>query len=59
MPATLDRVSKDYPIYIISDDGHRGALGMMALQILGFTKVQSLSGGLQAWKPMPIATPKP
>ncbi len=30
--------------------GHRGAMGMMALQLMGYTNVKSLAGGFNAWK---------
>jgi rhodanese-related sulfurtransferase len=47
----LDKLpAKDQPIVIYCASGHRGALGMVALQMLGYTNVKNLGGGLNAWK---------
>jgi rhodanese-related sulfurtransferase len=41
--------AKDAPIVIYCAIGHRGAIAMNALQLLGYTNVKSLSGGFNAW----------
>jgi rhodanese-related sulfurtransferase len=38
------------PIVIYCASGHRGALALVALQLLGYTDVNNLGGGLGAWK---------
>jgi rhodanese-related sulfurtransferase len=61
----LDKLpAKDQPIVIYCAIGHRGAIAMETLQLLGYTNVKSLSGGFNAWKAanLPIAngtTPTP
>jgi rhodanese-related sulfurtransferase len=58
----LDKLpAKDQPIVVTCGSGHRSALGMMALQMLGYTNVKSLAGGFGAWKNanLPVATGKP
>ncbi len=47
----LDKLpAKDQLIVVLCGSGHRGALGMEALQLLGYTKVKNLVGGYGAWK---------
>jgi rhodanese-related sulfurtransferase len=47
----LDKLpAKDQPIVVYCGVGHRGGVGMMALHLLGYTNVKSLSGGFNAWK---------
>lgn len=48
---SLDKLPKDKaaPIVIYCAIGHRGGMGMMSLQLLGYTNVKSLAGGLTAW----------
>jgi rhodanese-related sulfurtransferase len=41
--------AKDQPIVAVCSMGHRGALVMMALQMMGYTNVKSLVGGFTAW----------
>jgi rhodanese-related sulfurtransferase len=50
--ASLDQLpaDKDAPIVIYCASGHRGAIGMMALRLMGYTNVTNLGGGLGAWK---------
>lgn len=49
--ASLDKLpAKDAPIVIYCASGHRGAIAMMALQLMGYTNVTNLGGGLGAWK---------
>jgi rhodanese-related sulfurtransferase len=40
----------DEPIVIYCGSGHRGAFGLEALKMLGYTNVRNLGGGLSAWK---------
>ncbi len=42
--------SMDTPIVIYCVSGHRGAVATMALQLMGYTDVRNLAGGLNAWK---------
>jgi rhodanese-related sulfurtransferase len=41
--------AKDQPIVAVCAHGHRGAMVMMALQMMGYSNVRSLAGGLSAW----------
>ncbi|MEW6287337.1 MAG: rhodanese-like domain-containing protein [Chloroflexota bacterium] len=55
----LDKLpAKDQPIVIYCASGHRGAMVMAALQMLGYTDVKNLAGGLGAWKKaeLPVET---
>ncbi len=54
----------DKDIVVVCDSGHRSAIGMAVLQMLGYKNAKSLAGGLQAWQAaqLPIVTqpvPKP
>lgn len=42
--------SKDTPIVIYCASGHRGAVALMGLRLLGYEKAINLGGGLNAWK---------
>jgi rhodanese-related sulfurtransferase len=42
--------SVDKEIALVCDTGHRAAVGMMILQMLGYKKARTLDGGLQAWQ---------
>ncbi len=47
----LDKLpAKDQPIVIYCGSGHRGAMVMSALRMLGYTDVRNLNGGFSAWK---------
>ena len=35
---------------VVSTSGHRAALGMMSMQLLGFHFIRGLEDGLDAWK---------
>ena len=52
---------KQQPIVISCSSGHRSALAMGALQLLGYTNVKALTGGFYAWKRarLPVATGTP
>ena len=55
----LDKLpAKDQPIIVYCAIGHRGAIAMVTLQLMGYTNVKSLSGGFNAWKAanLPVAT---
>jgi rhodanese-related sulfurtransferase len=55
----LDKLPQDKSSAIIAEcgSGHRSAIAMMALNLLGYTNVKSLAGGFAAWKNanLPIA----
>ena len=49
--ASLDKLpAKDAPIFVYCGSGHRGAMAMMGLQMMGWTKVTNIGGGLNGWK---------
>ncbi len=48
--ANLDLLpALDAPIVIYCKSGHRGTIGMVALQVLGYTNVRNLAGGINGW----------
>ena len=51
--------AKDAPVVIYCASGHRGALAMMALRMMGWTDVRNLGGGTGAWTvaELPLVTP--
>jgi rhodanese-related sulfurtransferase len=51
----------DQPIVVMCSSGHRSAIGMAALQLLGYANVKSLVGGFTAWKAanLPVTTGAP
>ncbi len=52
----LDKLpAKDQKIVIYCGSGHRGALGMFALRMLGYTDVVNLNGGTGAWTKASLA----
>lgn len=51
LAANLDLLpGLDAPIVVYCKSGHRGTVGMVALQVLGYTNVRNLAGGITAWK---------
>lgn len=55
----LDKLpAKDQPIVVYCASGHRGGMVMAALQLLGYTNVRNLGGGLGAWlkAELPVVT---
>jgi rhodanese-related sulfurtransferase len=48
----------DKDIVVVCDTGHRGAIGMAILQMLGYQKAKTLDGGMQSWQAgkLPIVT---
>jgi rhodanese-related sulfurtransferase len=58
----LDKLPpRDQPIVVMCSSGHRSAVGMEALQLLGYANVKSLVGGFTAWKAanLPVAAGTP
>ncbi|MFN8498630.1 MAG: rhodanese-like domain-containing protein [Anaerolineae bacterium] len=59
----LDKLPTDKaaPILVYCAVGHRGALALEALNLLGYTNVKSISGGFNAWKAanLPVETGTP
>lgn len=58
----LDKLPpQDRPIVLTCGSGARSAMAMEALQLLGYTHLKSLTGGLAAWKAagLPLATGTP
>ncbi len=54
--ANLDKLpAKDQPIVVYCGSGHRGAMIMASLQMLGYTDVKNLAGGLGGWKKAELA----
>jgi rhodanese-related sulfurtransferase len=52
----------DKDIVLVCDTGHRSAIGMAILQMLGYKKAKTLEGGLQSWqaaKQPVVTTPVP
>ncbi len=49
---SLDKLPADKtaPILITCASGHRGMMSVEALQLLGYTNVKNISGGVNAWK---------
>ncbi len=49
--ANLDKLpAQDQPIVVYCASGHRGAIIMMSLKLMGYENVRNLAGGLGAWK---------
>ncbi len=49
--ASLDKLpAKDTQIVIYCVSGHRAAIGMTGLRLLGYTNVINMGGGMNAWK---------
>lgn len=49
--ASLDQLPEDLnaPIVVYCAAGHRGAIGMTVLQMLGYTNVRNMAGGFGGW----------
>jgi rhodanese-related sulfurtransferase len=59
---SLDQLpGKNQPIVVSCASGHRSAMAMTALQLLGYTNVRTLVGGVVAWKAanLPLETGTP
>ncbi|GAB4411238.1 MAG: hypothetical protein Kow00106_05390 [Anaerolineae bacterium] len=50
---------KAQPIVVYCGSGHRSVIAMVAMQLMGYTDVRSLAGGIGAWtaKEYPLAVP--
>ncbi len=50
--------SSDKDIVVVCGSGHRSAIGMVVLQLLGYSKAKSMTGGMQAWlaAKLPVVT---
>ncbi len=48
----------DQEVVLVDSSGHRSAIGMVALQMLGYKKAKSLAGGMQSWQiaKLPVVT---
>lgn len=58
----LDKLpAQDQPIVVLCGSGHRGAMIMAGLRLLGYTDVVNIAGGLGAWKKaeLPVETGVP
>ena len=58
----LDKLpALDQPVVVYCAIGHRGAMAMSALRLLGYTDVRSLGGGFNAWTKanLPVEKGKP
>ncbi|MFM8322782.1 MAG: rhodanese-like domain-containing protein [Chloroflexota bacterium] len=58
----LDKLpALDQPIVVYCASGHRGGMVMAALQVLGYTNVRNLAGGLGGWlkAELPVETGAP
>jgi rhodanese-related sulfurtransferase len=55
------RLPLDREIVLVSQNGFHSAVGMAALQMLGYKKTKSLEGGMQAWQDakLPVVTVAP
>jgi rhodanese-related sulfurtransferase len=52
----LDKLpALDEPIVVYCASGHRGAMVMSSLKLLGYTNVRNLGGGLGGWKKANLA----
>ncbi|HEY4690251.1 MAG TPA: rhodanese-like domain-containing protein [Anaerolineae bacterium] len=49
---------KSAPIVVTCQSGHRGAMGLIALRMLGYSNVRNLGGGVSAWSTaeLPLTT---
>jgi len=46
----LDRIPTDKPVILYCSSGHRTAIGMTALRLLGYTNVRSFPPSINGWK---------
>ena len=49
---------KAAPIVVLCQSGHRGAIVMMYLRMIGYTNVRNLAGGMNAWVAAELPTVK-
>jgi len=57
----LDKLPKDLnaPMIVYCAIGHRGSMAMVALRLLGYTNVKSISGGFNNWVSLGLPIVKP
>ncbi len=46
----LDQIPKDRPVVLYCTTGYRTGMGVMTLQMLGYTNVQAFPPSIQGWK---------
>jgi rhodanese-related sulfurtransferase len=46
----LDTIPKDQPVVLYCSSGYRTAMGVMALQMLGYSNVRGFPPSIQGWK---------
>ncbi|MEA5599178.1 rhodanese-like domain-containing protein [Rivularia sp. UHCC 0363] len=46
----LDKIPKDRPVVLYCSSGYRTAMGVMALQMLGYRNIQGFPPSIQGWK---------
>ena len=46
----LDKISKDHPVVLYCSSGYRTAMGVMALEMLGYSNVRGFPPSIQGWK---------
>lgn len=46
----LDKIPTDKPVVLYCSSGHRTAIGMTALRLLGYTNVRSFPLSINGWK---------
>jgi rhodanese-related sulfurtransferase len=59
LPQNLQALpAMDQEIVVACESGHRAAIGMAVLQMLGYKKARSLEGGMEAWRQakLPVVT---
>ena len=50
LSANLDKIPKDRPVVLYCTSGYRTAMGIMTLQMLGYTNVRGFPPSIQGWK---------
>ena len=46
----LDRIPKNHPVILYCSTGYRTAMGVMALQMLGYDNVRGFPPSIEGWK---------
>jgi rhodanese-related sulfurtransferase len=50
LSTNLDKIPKDRPVVLYCTTGYRTAMGIMTLQMLGYTNVRGFPPSIQGWK---------
>ena len=50
LTANLDKIPNDRPVILYCATGYRTAMGVMTLQMLGYSNVRAFSPSIQGWK---------